>query len=77
MNFQNQHITCPDPATYAKNAIGTLGKLDSTTGYWAHEIQHFLTTLVPKWLRIKLAFVINRMGRRDYFAAQKKKKTEE
>lgn len=29
----------PDASTYAKYAINTLGKMDQTTGYWAHGIQ--------------------------------------
>lgn len=29
----------PDAATYAKHAVSTLGKMDESSGYWAHGIQ--------------------------------------
>ncbi|XP_058802267.1 hydroxysteroid dehydrogenase-like protein 1 [Phymastichus coffea] len=74
--IQNHELLCPDATLYAKNAIETLGKLDSTTGYWPHEIEHYLMTLCPVWLRIKIVFLINRLGRRDYLALQKKKTDE-
>lgn len=63
---------CPGPDKYAKNAIDTLGKIDSTTGYWWHEIQTFLTLLAPVWIRIKIGFFINQAGRNEYFAEKNK-----
>jgi hypothetical protein len=29
----------PDAATYSQNAVNTLGKVNTTTGYWAHGLQ--------------------------------------
>jgi len=57
----------PDAATYARNAIAILGKMDTSTGYWAHSIQKFLTLTSPVWFRTKIGQMINENLRQDYF----------
>lgn len=57
----------PNSTTYAKNAINTLGKTDSSTGYWIHEIQKIITLLPPVELRMKMGMVMNKSFRNDYF----------
>ena len=69
--FQASRLV-PDAATYAKNAIETLGRFDSTTGYWIHDIQEFLSSILPIWMRTKIAFYINQRFRNKYLESQKK-----
>lgn len=37
--LQKTSIFVPNAATYAKHAVSTLGKMDESTGYWAHGVQ--------------------------------------
>jgi NAD(P)-dependent dehydrogenase (short-subunit alcohol dehydrogenase family) len=37
--LQESGIFVPDAATYAHHAVNTLGRLNHSTGYWAHGIQ--------------------------------------
>lgn len=57
----------PDATTYARNAIDTLGKIDSSTGYWAHSLQKLFTLLSPVWIRMKVGKLMNENFRQDYF----------
>lgn len=65
--LQITNIFVPDATTYAKNAINTLGKLDSSTGYWSHGIQRVLTLIPPEDIRIKIGLFLNKSFRQDYF----------
>jgi len=68
---QISSIFVPDATTYARNAITTLGKMDSSTGYWAHSIQMFFTLMSPVWLRTKIGQIMNESFRKDYFKEKK------
>ncbi|XP_050445244.1 inactive hydroxysteroid dehydrogenase-like protein 1 isoform X3 [Cataglyphis hispanica] len=72
--LQVSSIFVPDATTYAKNAIAILGKMDSSTGYWAHSIQKFITLTSPIWLRTKIGQIINENLRQDYFQQKGQKK---
>lgn len=61
------NVFVPNATTYAKNAVSTLGKLDSSTGYWAHGIQYFFTVIPPVWMRTKIGQFMNESFRQDYF----------
>lgn len=37
--LQKNNLFVPDPEEYAKYAVMTLGKVDESSGYWAHGIQ--------------------------------------
>ncbi|XP_011862347.1 PREDICTED: inactive hydroxysteroid dehydrogenase-like protein 1 [Vollenhovia emeryi] len=65
--LQVSSIFVPDATTYARNAIVTLGKMDSSTGYWAHSIQKFFTLIAPVWIRTKIGKTINESFRQEYF----------
>ncbi|KAF5269871.1 hypothetical protein FQA39_LY08543 [Lamprigera yunnana] len=65
-------VFVPDAKTYAKYAINTLGKVNCTTGYWAHGVQHFFTTLPPTWIRMKVGKELNKSFRQEYFERQNK-----
>ncbi|XP_046474389.1 inactive hydroxysteroid dehydrogenase-like protein 1 isoform X1 [Neodiprion pinetum] len=65
--LQVSSVMVPDATTYARNAVATLGKLDSSTGYWAHGIQQFFTVIPPVWVRTKIGQLINQTFREDYF----------
>ncbi|XP_059470608.1 inactive hydroxysteroid dehydrogenase-like protein 1 [Neocloeon triangulifer] len=65
--LQEDGIFVPSAATYAKSAINTLGKLDHTTGYWAHGIQYWFTEFPPVWMRTIIGGLINKGFRNDYF----------
>ncbi|KAL0132972.1 hypothetical protein PUN28_000594 [Cardiocondyla obscurior] len=65
--LQVSSIFVPDATTYARNAIATLGKMDSSTGYWAHSIQKFVTLMPPVWIRTKIGQIMNESFRQDYF----------
>lgn len=69
--LQVSSLFVPSATTYAKNAISTLGKLDSCSGYWAHGIQTFFTLIPPVWMRTKIGQFINENFREDYFNQRK------
>ncbi|KAG5327874.1 HSDL1 protein, partial [Pseudoatta argentina] len=71
--LQVSSIFVPDATTYARNAIATLGKMNSSTGYWAHSIQKFITLMLPVWIRMKIGQIMNESFRQDYFKQQKQK----
>ncbi|KAK0086487.1 hypothetical protein PV325_003101 [Microctonus aethiopoides] len=52
--LQVSSVFVPDATTYAKNAVATLGKIDTSAGYWAHGIQTFFTLIPPKWIRTRV-----------------------
>lgn len=64
--LQETSLFVPD-ATYSHNAVNTLGKVNTTTGYWAHGLQYFLTVLPPVWIRTYIGGLMNETFRRDYF----------
>ncbi|KAH0551282.1 inactive hydroxysteroid dehydrogenase-like protein 1 [Cotesia glomerata] len=64
--LQVSTVAVPDATTYAKNAVATLGKIDSSTGYWAHGIQAFFTLIPPVWIRTKIGEMMNQTFRKDY-----------
>ena len=64
---QVSSIFVPNPTTYAKNAINTLGKVNSSTGYWIHEIQKIIVLLSPVQLRTKIGMFMNKNLRNEYF----------
>ncbi|GFG37418.1 hypothetical protein Cfor_05164, partial [Coptotermes formosanus] len=41
--LQETSLFVPDAATYSHNAVNTLGKVHTTTGYWAHGLQNYNT----------------------------------
>ncbi|KAG6803641.1 inactive hydroxysteroid dehydrogenase-like protein 1 isoform X1 [Apis mellifera caucasica] len=65
--LQVSNILVPSATTYAKNAVNTLGKIDSSTGYWSHGIQKIIVLLVPIEIRTKLAMILNMIFRKEYF----------
>ncbi|OAD61328.1 Inactive hydroxysteroid dehydrogenase-like protein 1 [Eufriesea mexicana] len=65
--LQVSSILVPNAVTYAKNAITTLGKMDSSTGYWGHGIQKIFTLSAPVQIRTKIGWIINKGFRQDYF----------
>ncbi|XP_020277907.1 inactive hydroxysteroid dehydrogenase-like protein 1 [Pseudomyrmex gracilis] len=69
--LQISNIFVPDTTTYARNAIDTLGKIDSSTGYWAHSLQKFVTLTSPVWIRMKVGKLLNEYFRQDYFKLKK------
>ncbi|XP_065352429.1 inactive hydroxysteroid dehydrogenase-like protein 1 [Cloeon dipterum] len=65
--LQEDSVVVPSAYTYAKSAVSTLGKVESTTGYWAHGIQYWFTELPPVWMRTIIGGMINKGFRTDYF----------
>lgn len=65
--LQVPNIFVPNATTYAKNAIITLGKMDSCTGYWGHGLQKLLTSFAPVQIRTKVGLFLNMGFRKDYF----------
>ncbi|KOX77987.1 Inactive hydroxysteroid dehydrogenase-like protein 1 [Melipona quadrifasciata] len=65
--LQVSSIFVPNPTTYAKDAINTLGKVNSSTGYWIHEIQKIIILLIPVQIRTRVGMFINENLRNDYF----------
>ncbi|XP_054014686.1 inactive hydroxysteroid dehydrogenase-like protein 1 [Hylaeus anthracinus] len=68
--LQVSSVLVPSATTYAKNAITTLGKVDTTAGYWAHGIQKIFTLLPPRQLRMKIGMLLSRSFRLEYFKKQ-------
>ncbi|RZC36090.1 hydroxysteroid dehydrogenase-like protein 1, partial [Asbolus verrucosus] len=71
--LQKPSIFVPDADTYAKYAVGTLGKMDESTGYWAHGIQYFFTNIPPVWIRMYVGGYMNKSFRKEYFDSKGKK----
>ncbi|XP_044267593.1 hydroxysteroid dehydrogenase-like protein 1 [Tribolium madens] len=61
----------PDASTYARHAVSTLGKMDESTGYWAHGIQYFFTSIPPVWIRMYIGGYMNKIFRNEYFILHK------
>lgn len=57
----------PNSTIYAKNAIATLGIMDSAVGYWGHAIQQMGILFVPEYVRTKIGAFMNQIFRQDYF----------
>ncbi|XP_014234178.1 hydroxysteroid dehydrogenase-like protein 1 [Trichogramma pretiosum] len=71
--FSKAYYFVPDPETYARHALKTLGRLNSTTGFWLHDILKFLSLMIPtRMLRSKVGFLINKIYRNDYFNLHEK-----
>ncbi|KAK9498131.1 hypothetical protein O3M35_004009 [Rhynocoris fuscipes] len=64
--LQSNSLLVPDAKTYSANAIQTLGRVNHSTGYWAHGIQYFFTTMPPEWIRTYIGAYMNRIFRQDY-----------
>ncbi|XP_069357031.1 inactive hydroxysteroid dehydrogenase-like protein 1 [Maniola hyperantus] len=60
------NLLVPDATTYTRNAICTLGRVQTSTGYWLHGIQYFFIKLAPEWLRIKIGAHMNRGFREEH-----------
>ena len=43
-------ITAPDAKDFARQALRTLGIVDRSNGYWAHELQAIVTGFCPDWV---------------------------
>ncbi|KAM8945947.1 inactive hydroxysteroid dehydrogenase-like protein 1 [Pelodytes ibericus] len=52
-------ILMPDPQTYARHAISTLGVSNRTTGYWAHSIQLLAARWVPSWICLPIGRLLD------------------
>nr|XP_033325770.1 inactive hydroxysteroid dehydrogenase-like protein 1 [Megalopta genalis]XP_033325771.1 inactive hydroxysteroid dehydrogenase-like protein 1 [Megalopta genalis]XP_033325772.1 inactive hydroxysteroid dehydrogenase-like protein 1 [Megalopta genalis]XP_033325773.1 inactive hydroxysteroid dehydrogenase-like protein 1 [Megalopta genalis]XP_033325774.1 inactive hydroxysteroid dehydrogenase-like protein 1 [Megalopta genalis] len=69
--LQVTSILVPNATTYAKNAINTLGKLDTSTGYWSHGIQKIVTSIPPVHIRTRIGLFISQIFRNDYLKQNK------
>lgn len=69
--LQVTNILVPNATTYAKNAINTLGKLDTSTGYWIHGIQKIITLIPPVHIRTRIGLFISQIFRNDYLKQNK------
>ena len=67
--LQETSLFVPDAETYARNAVNTLGQVESTTGYWAHGLQYFFTVIPPVWVRTYIGNLMNQTFRKDYLTA--------
>ena len=49
--LQKPGLLTPNAETFAKAAVATIGRTNSTTGYWSHGIQWFVYEwLTPSWI---------------------------
>ncbi|XP_023942979.1 inactive hydroxysteroid dehydrogenase-like protein 1 [Bicyclus anynana] len=60
------NLLVPDAKTYTRYAICTLGRVQTTTGYWLHGIQYLFIKLAPEWIRIKIGAHMNRGFREEH-----------
>ncbi|KAF0287274.1 Inactive hydroxysteroid dehydrogenase-like protein 1 [Amphibalanus amphitrite] len=65
------NLFVPDAPTFADSCVRTLGRLESTTGYWTHELQYFVCSNVPSWLWMSLGEELQKELRRDAIGKQK------
>ncbi|XP_014214446.1 hydroxysteroid dehydrogenase-like protein 1 [Copidosoma floridanum] len=68
---QNHFVIFPNAEKYVKSAIRTLGLLNSTSGYWIHDVLTSLVKLLPMWARMRFMLYFNRYLRYDYSRRQK------
>ncbi|XP_014257410.1 inactive hydroxysteroid dehydrogenase-like protein 1 [Cimex lectularius] len=69
--LQTNSLFVPNAQIYAENAINTLGQVNHSTGYWAHGIQYFFTTIPPTWIRTYIGAFMNQIFRKDYLHKNK------
>jgi len=50
----------PSAPRYAASAVATLGHADVTTGYLPHTLQLWMSSLVPEWLWMRGASLLNK-----------------
>jgi len=48
--------------------------MDTNTGYWGHSIQKLFVIIMPKWIRTKISFILNKNLRQDYFKQEEQRK---
>uniref|UniRef100_A0A1A9ZFH3 Estradiol 17-beta-dehydrogenase 12 n=1 Tax=Glossina pallidipes TaxID=7398 RepID=A0A1A9ZFH3_GLOPL len=59
---------------FTRSAVFTLGKTQETTGYWAHAVFSFLLSLLPEWLRIRIAHAVADHARKEWLKKQVEEK---
>lgn len=67
----NGNLLVPDVDTYARHAVGTLGRVSRTTGYWVHGLQCFAVKITPMWMRIKIGKFLNEQFRGEFMRNKK------
>lgn len=50
MTKMRKSFTTPDAATFARQALATLGHDGKTAGFWPHNLMHFVLQSLPPWL---------------------------
>lgn len=48
--LQHSNFIVPDPNSFVKSALSTVGFATRTTGYWSHGLQYWLYEHIPQWL---------------------------
>lgn len=64
------NIFVPTPERYAKSALGTLGIIDNTTGYWPHRFQFLIVSLAPRWFRKYIGGLMYKNMMRKYLKSR-------
>ncbi|XP_058794430.1 hydroxysteroid dehydrogenase-like protein 1 [Phymastichus coffea] len=67
----------PTAATYVKNAIEIIGKLNSGSGYWIHDVIKFFVSFLPMVLKKKIIFAHTNAERNAYLKLLQSKVIEE
>ncbi|KAK3102133.1 hypothetical protein FSP39_009066 [Pinctada imbricata] len=71
------NVFAPYPDTYVKSALGTVGVVSSTNGYWAHALQVWLTHLLPDCISKPMTFSVLNGARKRYIKKKaRQQKTE-
>ncbi|KAH8271687.1 hypothetical protein KR044_001185 [Drosophila immigrans] len=61
----------PNPYSFARSAVFTLGKTNTTTGFWTHGLQYFFMKMAPQHLRMLIGHQLARRLRLEGLSQKK------
>ncbi|XP_046859287.1 very-long-chain 3-oxoacyl-CoA reductase-like [Xenia sp. Carnegie-2017] len=57
---KRESLLTPFPETYVASVLGKVGVAKECFGYWPHELQAFITMLLPEWLQVKIVMNVSK-----------------
>ncbi|XP_071440205.1 hydroxysteroid dehydrogenase-like protein 1 [Hetaerina americana] len=61
-------LTIPSPRKYARHAVATLGIVDTTCGYWVHDVQLWIFNLIPRRIISEICLYLQQFIYKDAYA---------
>lgn len=66
-------VMVPSADRYAASAVNAFGLETLTCGWWSHDIQRFVQSLLPEWFINKKTLEIMQGGRKRWLRKQQQK----